>query len=275
MKNYKVSLKETYGLEGGELECILSECPFDAPAPEWKRPAVIVVPGGGYAFVSKREGAPIANAFLARGFQVFVLTYSIYPDAGYPRQLIELAAATDYVKKHAKEMNVNANEVFAVGFSAGGHLAADLAVEYASVKQKSGLELDCRPTAIGLGYPVISSKAGHEDSYEHLLSEYTDEAREELLKTLNLEDAVSDDTPPAFIWTTSSDRGVPSLNSLLYATALAKHKIPYELHVYPEGEHGGSACDFEINTPAEFFRKNAKWLDDCAAFFRLFTKEKF
>ena len=239
MRTYKISLKEAYGIEGGQLECILCESPFDAPAPDWKRPAVIVVPGGAYWGVSKREGEPVASQFLARGFQTFILTYLCSPDGvSYPEQLIELSAAVDYVKKHAAEYNVNADEVFVVGFSAGGHLTADLAVEYASVKEKSGLELDCRPKAVGLGYPVISSKAGHEDSYINLLSGYTEEARGELMKSLDLDQEVTDDTPPAFIWTTSTDTCVPSANSLLYALALAKHKIPYELHVYPQGEHG-------------------------------------
>lgn len=276
MRTYKISLKEAYGIEGGQLECILCESPFDAPAPDWKRPAVIVVPGGAYWGVSKREGEPVASQFLARGFQTFILTYLCSPDGvSYPEQLIELSAAVDYVKKHAAEYNVNADEVFVVGFSAGGHLTADLAVEYASVKEKSGLELDCRPKAVGLGYPVISSKAGHEDSYINLLSGYTEEARGELMKSLDLDQEVTDDTPPAFIWTTSSDNCVPSANSLLYALALAKHKIPYELHVYPQGEHGGSSCNFEVNVPAEFLKRNAKWLDDCASFFRLFTEEKY
>lgn len=276
MKSYKVSLKELYGLEGGELECILVETPFDDAAPSWKRPAVIVVPGGAYWMTSRREGEPVANFFLAKGFQAFILRYMTAP-AGvrYPEQLVELAAAVDYVKKHAAECNVNPSEVFAVGFSAGGHLTADLAVEYAAVKDKCGLDLDCRPAAVGLGYPVISSKAGHEDSYENLLNGYTAEAKKELLKTLNLDEAVTADTAPAFIWTTSADTCVPSVNSLMFAAALAKHKVVYELHVYPQGEHGGSSCDFEINSPAEFLRKNAAWLDDCAGFFRLFTEEKF
>lgn len=184
---------------------------LSAPAPDWKRPAVIVVPGGAYWGVSKREGEPVASQFLARGFQTFILTYLCSPDGvSYPEQLIELSAAVDYVKKHAAEYNVNADEVFVVGFSAGGHLTADLAVEYASVKEKSGLELDCRPKAVGLGYPVISSKAGHEDSYINLLSGYTEEARGELMKSLDLDQEVTDDTPPAFIWTTSTDTCVPS-----------------------------------------------------------------
>lgn len=154
MRTYKISLKEAYGIEGGQLECILCESPFDAPAPDWKRPAVIVVPGGAYWGVSKREGEPVASQFLARGFQTFILTYLCSPDGvSYPEQLIELSAAVDYVKKHAAEYNVNADEVFVVGFSAGGHLTADLAVEYASVKEKSGLELDCRPKLWGWGIP--------------------------------------------------------------------------------------------------------------------------
>lgn len=276
MKSYKVSLKETYGLEGGELECMLSESPFDVPSPEWRRPAVVVVPGGGYCMVSKREGEPVANYFLAKGFQTFILTYRTCTEGScYPEQLIELAAAMDYIKKNAAECLVNPEEIFVVGFSAGGHLAADLAVEYASVKEKAGMELDCRPKAIGLGYPVISFKCGHEDSYAHLLLGYTEEAKAELLKTLNLDELVTDTTPPAFIWTTSSDTCVPSKNSLMFALALANHKIPYELHVYPQGEHGASSCSYEINAPMEFLRKNSAWLDDCAEFFRLFTTEKF
>lgn len=69
MKSYKVSLKETYGLEGGELECMLSESPFDVPSPEWRRPAVVVVPGGGYCMVSKREGEPWRITFSPKDFR--------------------------------------------------------------------------------------------------------------------------------------------------------------------------------------------------------------
>lgn len=276
MKNYKISLKETYELEGGELECILSESPFDVPAPEWRRPAVVVVPGGGYGMVSKREGEPVAHYFLSKGFQTFILTYRTRTDGScYPEQLVELASAIDYIKKNAAEYRVNPDEIFVVGFSAGGHLTADLAVEYETIEEKAGRKLDCRPKAIGLGYPVISSKCGHEDSYENLLFDYTEEAKTELLKTLDLNETVTDATPPAFIWTTSADNCVPSENSLMFALALAKRKIPYELHVYPRGEHGASSCSYEINAPAEFLRKNSAWLDDCAEFFRLFTTEKF
>ena len=112
MKAYTVDLKEEYPVQGGKLECLLMDMPFDCQM-EWKRPAMIVVPGGGYAMVSMREGAPIAAAYFARGFQTFILTYlCVGDDVRYPEQLCELAAAVDYVKKNADALHVNKDEIF-------------------------------------------------------------------------------------------------------------------------------------------------------------------
>ena len=279
MKVKVVDLKAEYSfLQGGCLECITGEYPFDMGDPnKWKRPAVVVVPGGGYGMVSKRESEPIAHAFLARGFQVFILNYLVASDGvRYPEQLFELAAAVDYVKKNALEFSVNANEIFAVGFSAGGHLVGNLSVEHQNVSNKSGVELDCSLTAVGLSYPVITSDHGHFGSYENLLSGYTDEAKEELIKTLNLDEAVSQHTPPAFIWATANDAVVPADNAIRFALALARQGVEYELHVFPEGEHGLSTGSTEINASKEdVLRKVSVWVDDCAAFFRRYTVEKY
>ena len=101
MQTFDVDLKREYATEGGTLTAILSGSPHDgAEASEkWTRPAVIVVPGGAYCFVSKREAEPVAQAFLAKGFHCFILTYLVSPDgAAYPEQLTELAAAVAYVK---------------------------------------------------------------------------------------------------------------------------------------------------------------------------------
>ena len=133
----KVDLTAEYPfLQGGELLCIAADYIFDGEVDSaWKRPAVIVVPGGGYGMVSKREGEPVAHAFLAKGFQVFILTYRVGEEVRYPEQLCEIAAAVDYVKKHADEFSVNPQEVFAVGFSAGGHLVGNLCVEHQNIQQ--------------------------------------------------------------------------------------------------------------------------------------------
>lgn len=279
MKLYTIELKNEYAnLCGGSLECLLMDYPWDGEATiGWRRPALIVVPGGGYCYASKREGGPIASEFFARGFQAFVLHYTAAGEDGvpYPEQLLELASAVDYIKKHADELHVNPDEVFAVGFSAGGHLAGNLAVDHPFISEKFGVDLDCKPTAVGLSYPVISQKYGHIGSYENLCWGYTEEAKQELAKTFPLDETVNDQTSPAFIWATANDGVVPAENALRYALALAKRNIPYELHVYPNGPHGLSNCRLEINGESAGRLKAAKWLDDCAEFFRTYIVEKF
>ena len=283
MKNFQVDLQKEYGLKGGKVHAYVAEFPWDsvAQSPNWKRPAVVVVPGGGYAFVSKREGEPVALAFLARGFHAFVLDYQVACENGdsYPEQLFEVSACVDYVRKHAEEFCVNPEEIFVVGFSAGGHLTGNLAVEWQNVSEKLGKPLDCKPTAVGLSYPVISEKYGHVGSQKNLLWGYSEEAKAELLKTLNLDEAVSEHTAPAFIWSTAEDDCVPPENALRYALALDKQGIDYELHIYPRLNHGKSTGSLEVN----FFdanneyqhRRLNRWLDDCADFFRLYIKERF
>ena len=282
MNIYTVDLQKQYGLKGGLLSVLAVDYPWDNKdsAPNWKRPAVIVVPGGGYAFTSKREAEIVAIEFLARGFHAFVLNYSVAGEEGYcyPEQLIELGASVDYIKKNADTLCVNKDEVFVVGFSAGGHLTANLAVEYVSVSEKAGQTLDCKPTAVGLAYPVISKIHGHQGSYEYLLYGYSDEAKAELLKTLNLDEAVNETTAPAFIWATGLDSVVPSDNALRFAMALDKHKVAYELHIYPRCDHGASTGKLEINTVWENasvhdYKRISKWLDDCVEFFSMYCVE--
>ncbi len=278
MRSFTICLKDEYGfLQGGKLSALLMDFPFDMGDKEaWKRPAVIVVPGGGYGMVSKREGEPIAAGFFERGFQTFIVEYLCEPDGvRYPEQLLELSAAVDFVKKHADEFNVNKDEIFVVGFSAGGHLTGNLAVEHQDVSKKAGTELDCKPTAVGLCYPVITSDHGHFGSYVNLLNGYTETAKQELYKTLNLDEAVSEQTPPAFIWTTAEDMVVPPDNAIRYALALDRKGIAYELHVYPHGQHGASTGDGEVNSPLASLKKVRRWIRDCAEFFREFVKESF
>ncbi len=274
MKIATVNLREEYPfLLGGVLDCQLMDFPWDAPR-GWKRPALIVVPGGGYGFVSKREGEPVSTAFTARGFQTFVLTYVCGKNARYPEQLLELASAVDYVKKNAEEFNVNPEEIFVVGFSAGGHLTGSLAVSHQMIAEKAGVPLDCKPTAVGLCYPVISQIHGHQGSYNNLLKGYSEEEKETLYKEVNLDEAVNAQTPPAFIWATAEDKTVPPDNALRYAQALDRQSISYELHIYPRGVHGLSTASEEINAQHPDLKRISRWVDDCAEYFRIFIKEK-
>ena len=273
MKTFSVDLKDLYNVSGGKLTAYIAESPFDDIKDDYKRPAVIVVPGGGYYFVSKREAEPVGSYFTYAGFQVFILDYLCNPDgARYPEQLYELACAVDYVKKNASDLLVDANNLFAVGFSAGGHLVADLSVEYEKAQKDLGLA-DCKPTAVGLSYAVISPEYKHTDSFKNLLEDFNDNEKQKLLESLRLDKKVNAQTPPTFIWTTAEDNCVPPQNSLRYAEALSLNGVPFELHVYPHGWHGLSNCIDEVN-PAKpsFLRKNSQWMSDCADFFHDFSK---
>jgi len=278
MRVFDKNLKEDYPVGGGVLTCMLADNSFDdaESGKNWSRPAVIVVPGGSYRFVSKREGQPVAECFLAEGFQTFVLTYQTDVDgARYPDQLCQLSCAVDLVRKRADEFHVQKDNVFVIGFSAGGHLVANLSNETTLASEVLGVALDCKPTAVALGYPVVN---GHDESFDNLLRGYEGRQADELRRRLQLDELVSNQTPPTFVWTTAQDRLVPSQNSLCYALALANCGVPYELHVFPFGDHGKSTGGREINgerddvSTREQWQRLATWTSHCAAFFRAFVK---
>ena len=270
-----IELAKVYpSLKGGILTPSILPYPFDGPGVSYRRPALIVVPGGAYMMISKREGLPVANQFLARGFQTFVLTYLCSPEAVYPEQLKELACAVDYVKKHADEYWVNPDEVFAVGFSAGGHLVGNLTMEENDIAKDHHLDIDCKAKAVGLIYPVISPSYGYRQTHDYLLSGLPN--KEELEKKLSLDEHVHPGQTPAFIATSIEDGDVPAENSLHYALALKARKIPFELHMFPTGWHGFSTAKNEIspNLDHKQLGKNMKnWTEMCANFFKSFCVE--
>lgn len=261
MKHDIIELNKHYNVQGGQLISYTMDLPFDSEV-EWSRPALIVVPGGAYWYVSKREWEPIVMEFVARGFNVFALNYMCAPTR-YPEQLLELACSVDYVKNHADYYSVDAKRVFAVGFSAGGHLVANLSVNNGAVDKYYDGKLNYKLTASGLSYPVISPEYGHCDSFKNLLADNYDA----LIDEVTLDKQVNSDTCPSFVWSTFQDDCVPCQNALHYALALKEHNITAELHVYPYGVHGLSACSVEINQPQDCLAKNVQWLDDCADFF--------
>ena len=273
-----IDLKKAYAfLKGGVLSpLIVRQNPY-GPLSHWVRPAVIVVPGGAYGMVSPREGEIVASKFLAQGFQTFVLSYLVANDCvSYPEQRNELGASIDYLKKQAEEYHVNPNEIFAVGFSAGGHLVADVAVEEEDLKKELGL--DAKLKGIGLGYPVISHEEGEASTYRNLLQGYSDEEKPALWEKVSIEKHVNSSNPPAYIFSTGNDELVPVSNAIRYASALYKHGVRCELHIFSSGAHGLSTGDKESCIAANYdnLDKSAKsWCEECASFFRDLVDEPF
>ena len=240
-------LKEYCPLLGADgcdpvLGVYLPHTPPDLERENEKRPCMLICPGGAYLRVCPREGEPIALNFLPQGFNVFVLTYSTAPNS-FPTQLRQVAAALELIRKNADNWGCDLSRLVLMGFSAGGHLAAHYSNCYDCPEVRAVFPDSLPVQACILGYPVITGdpEFGHAPSFEHLSghSPATNEDREKF----SLERRVTEKTPPTFLWHTAADALVPVENSLLYAAALSKNKIPFELHVYPYGPHGRATAD--------------------------------
>ena len=236
------------------------------------RRAVIVCPGGGYSGLSDREDEVIAAQYLAAGFATFTLHYSVKENAKDFQPLKEAALAIKHVRENAEHYNVDPDYVFISGFSAGGHLAASAGVlwDHPAVKEILGSEDTrvARPTGMILSYPVITTgEYTHVHSTQRLCGKFNKEpivtyTREEA-DQFSLELHVKESTPPAFLWHTAADQAVPVENSLLFASALSRAKVPFELHIFPEGKHGLALCNEITASGHEGFVKphNACWID--------------
>jgi acetyl esterase/lipase len=234
----------------------------------------LVLPGGGYFFTSPREAEPIALQFNAAGFHAFVLDYSVSPTI-HPQPLLDVSRAMCIIRNHAKDWKISSENIAVCGFSAGGHLAASLGVHWDKeyLDKVPGVKIGLnRPNALILGYPVITQgEYGHQASFENLLGK---NPSQKLLYEMSLEHHVSNKTPPTFIWHTFADGSVSVENTLLFAQSLRRNKIPFELHVYPEGGHGLSLATKETATRENQINPHiATWMGLCIQWLNLITKK--
>ncbi len=213
-----------------------------------KRDCMLVVPGGGYCMVVPHEGELPAKEFYDRGMNVFVLSYTTDITMSVPlkdQPLKDISRAVRFIRHNAAKYNVDGRKMFIIGFSAGGHVCASLAVHFDDVTDPDP-ELDKisnRPDGAILSYPVITSgEYTHADSIRALLGP---DPTEEELEYYSLEKQVPDNAPPCFLWQTETDELVPVENSYLFAMALREKKIPFAHYVFPAGHHGLSIANKE------------------------------
>ncbi len=176
-----------------------------------ERPAVLICPGGAYLGCSDREAEPVAMTFLAEGYQAFILRYSVGREENFENALADANHALEMIHEKKKEWYIDSEKIAVVGFSAGGHLAASLAVMG-----------KIRPNAAILGYPCILETIGDVLAFP----------------VPGLEARVDEKTPPMFLFSTCEDELVPIENTIRFISALNQKKIPFEAHIFQKGKHG-------------------------------------
>lgn len=210
----------------------------------FKRDAMIVIPGGYGAVCTQREGEPVALAYVAHGYNAFVLNYRVGRRGDvFPKQLVDAGCAIMYVRENAERFGINPSRVFTVGFSAGGHLSGSCAIMYNAPEVKKALGItgeENKPTASILAYPVVTANVEqtHKPSFKNLLGKPFEEISDEEKKRFSLETAVCPDSAPMFLWHTREDTLVPLDGTLLLIQAAKNAGVNVTAHIYPYGPHG-------------------------------------
>ena len=205
--------------------------------------AVLAIPGGGYLFVSvQNEGADFAAKLTERGYTVFVLVYRL-PAEGWQQgedvPLQDAQRAMRVIRANAGRWAVDPETLSVVGFSAGGHLAATLATDFAEPVYAPVDAADAgnaRPFAAALVYPVVTMAlpGTHAVSRELLLGPNPSPTQ---IVRRSAQLHVSADTPPLFLVHALDDPAVPPTNSLDLLAAMRAVNRPVEAHLLQEGGH--------------------------------------
>lgn len=251
------ALDGTSGRVTAYLHSLISEMPDHRT----QYPVVVVCPGGGYNICSQREADPVAFEYFAKGYNVFVLNYSVKKECANFVALKELSNAIMQIRKNAEEWNCDSEKIAVCGFSAGGHLAGSIATLWNNPKflenfdNENGLN---KPNLAVLCYPVLlSGEFENEGSLDNISGK-----NKELKEFFSLEKRISKETCPCFIWHTVEDNAVPIENSLIFTTELQKNKIPFELHIFPTGGHGASVYTREVKRKVDSLDNyNKQWVN--------------
>ncbi|MGC9468000.1 MAG: alpha/beta hydrolase [Anaerolineae bacterium] len=238
-----------------------------------KRPAVLICPGGAYLSCSDREAEPVALRFAAMGYHAFVLRYSTYsegqpgldylnsdmaanPKSVYPAPMRDIGKAFLTIRGRADEWLVDMDKIALCGFSAGAHNCAMYAVNWRDpvIGEFFGeAPAAFKPAAAILAYGLGDYHLMVEEMDEPWAQQVSEAATVALLGTKSPTeeqlDAVSpalhvtQEMPPTFLWATATDALVPVENTIRMADALARARVPFEVHIFEEGEHGLSLAD--------------------------------
>ena len=225
-------IDEKIGAEKARLQGVLHTPSLEMPALLVK-PAVLVIPGGGFRYCSERETDPLCAAFLRYGCHAFSVDYSTDAkgedtSAVAARALNEVCEAHARIAAQAVDWGVDVHQMIVIGLGTGAQLAVQLAKTVA-----------CKPAALVLGYP----------SFPQGMPE------------------ISDDMPPAFAFASLCDQINGTQGAYDVARKWADASLPCELHVFASGYANIALADASLSGLQDA-PDAAKWLELCAAFIR-------
>jgi acetyl esterase/lipase len=199
--------------------------------------AVIVFPGGGYmGLAMDLEGTEVCDSLASKGISCILLKYRVPRSGQYydqklhrhvepeaPAALQDAQRTVSLVRARAARWGIDPRKIGVLGFSAGGHLAAQASTAFKrrAYRPVDGADKEsCRPDFAVPIYPG------------HLRA--SDESAE--LK-LNPKMRVPPDAPPTFLLQAEDDHVDGVEQSLVYYRALQKAGVPVEMHLYAQGGH--------------------------------------
>ena len=212
-------------LEGYRLDCEITL------GQDTHRPAIVVCPGGGYAYCCPREAEPVALRYAAQGFHAFILRYSVGWDAANFSPLAEVSWVIGHLRENAENWHIDPEKIAVCGFSAGGHLAL-----------ASGLLGENKPNAMILGYPAVNIPNYSSVNFMLQLLTGRKEVTDADAAYFSLENHITKNSPPVFLTATAEDM-LTAYGALPVAQAYSKLGLGYELHIFQHGPHGYALAD--------------------------------
>ena len=255
-----------------------------------KRPGILLAPGGAYLMLATREKEGVALEFLAKGYNVFLLEYSLGfssrevretmpsaldTDHRFPRPLLEMFEAIHIIKQRADEWNTDAARLFLMGFSAGGHLCGAAGVFWNAPEYVGRLPFapkgdELKAAGMVLCYPLINaypeevlSINAPDNSETVLIRDFLYGTRTpgpEQVDALNLAKRVTKDAVPAFLWHSVDDPVVSAKDSTRFILAMQEAGVSCEYHLFERGGHGiGLANRVYAHNDGEIMPDIAAW----------------
>lgn len=207
--------------------------------------AMIIAAGGGYRRIDiGNEGLPVGQWLARNGVTCFVLIYRL-PSEGWrdgpdaPRQ--DAQRAVRLVKANAEAYGIDAERVGLLGFSAGGHLMGETAVDSEVSLYDVIDEADQQQSYValaGLIYPIISMRSPYDENISSRKILVGDNPSDAQRRAYSVDAQVTRRCPPIFMVRAADDLVGTVDHPLLMYAALRKAQVPVEMHLFEKGGHG-------------------------------------